>query len=131
MSGLLWCGDLGCNCSAYIHTVLVDKNITKLRCGCLPLEVEAHRYNTCTSLGPKPKTNPSMDRFQYRVVLEAIYTPNEVWGQDYTCTQPPTYIQRTCEICHNGISYKTLFLNYCQTLAIVPLQHCKVSIRHL
>ena len=30
-----------------------------------------------TSLGPRPKTNPSMDRFQYRVILEAIAS--------YTC----------------------------------------------
>ena len=43
-----------------------------------------------TSLGPRPKTNPSADRFQYRtfsiifphVILEAIYMPDEVWGRD-------------------------------------------------
>ena len=30
------------------------------------------------SLGPRPKTNPSADHFQYCV----IYAPDEVWGQD-------------------------------------------------
>ena len=36
------------------------------------------------SLGPRPKTNPSMDHFQYRthVILEAIYVLDEVWGRD-------------------------------------------------
>ena len=35
------------------------------------------------SLGPRPKTNPSVNRFQYhvRVILEAIYAPDEVWGR--------------------------------------------------
>ena len=35
-----------------------------------------------TSLGPRPKTTPSADRFQYRtrVILEAIDAPDEVWG---------------------------------------------------
>ena len=33
-----------------------------------------------TSLGPRPKTNPNADRFQY--ILEAIYAPDEVWGRD-------------------------------------------------
>ena len=37
-------------------------------------------------LGPRPKTNPSVDRFQYRVflriILEAIYALDEFWGQD-------------------------------------------------
>ena len=39
------------------------------------------------SRGPRPKTNPSADRFQYRargVILEAIYAPDEVWGRDYS-----------------------------------------------
>ena len=33
------------------------------------------------SLGPRPKTNPSADRFQYRprIILEAIYVPDDVW----------------------------------------------------
>ena len=37
-----------------------------------------------TSLGPRPKTNPSADRFQYctRLILEAIYALDEVWGRD-------------------------------------------------
>ena len=35
------------------------------------------------SLGPRPKTNPSADHFQYtRVILEAIYALDEVWGRD-------------------------------------------------
>ena len=37
------------------------------------------------SLGPKPKTNPSADCFQYsarHVILEAIYALDEVWGRD-------------------------------------------------
>ena len=36
------------------------------------------------SLSPRPKTNPRADRFQYRTwfILEAIYTPDEVWGRD-------------------------------------------------
>ena len=36
------------------------------------------------SLGQRPKTNPSADHFQYRVlgILEVIYAPDEVWGQD-------------------------------------------------
>ena len=34
------------------------------------------------SLGPRPKTNPSADRFQYPcIILEAIYAPDEVWGR--------------------------------------------------
>ena len=35
------------------------------------------------SLGPRPKTNPGVNRFQYhvRVILEAIYAPDEVWGR--------------------------------------------------
>ena len=41
-----------------------------------------------TSLGPRPKTNPSVDRFQYRtfsiifslIILEAMYMPDEIWG---------------------------------------------------
>ena len=38
-----------------------------------------------TSLSPRPKTNPSADRFQYRtqVILEAIHAPDEVWERDY------------------------------------------------
>ena len=41
-----------------------------------------------SSLGPRPKTNPSADRFQYHVwvILEAIYTLDEVWGRDYSKT---------------------------------------------
>ena len=40
------------------------------------------------SLGPRHKTNPSADRFQYRahfpcVILEVIYAPDEVWGRDH------------------------------------------------
>ena len=40
--------------------------------------------NIHASLGPRPKTNPSADRFQYR----ACYTGSdihagEVWGQDH------------------------------------------------
>ena len=34
------------------------------------------------SLGPRPKTNPSADCFQYHawgVIPEAIYAPDEVW----------------------------------------------------
>ena len=34
-----------------------------------------------SSLGPRPKTNPSMNCFQYR--MEVIYAPDEVWGWDY------------------------------------------------
>ena len=36
------------------------------------------------SLSPRPKTNPRADRFQYRTwfILEAIYTPDEVWGRE-------------------------------------------------
>ena len=36
------------------------------------------------SLDPRPKTNPSVDHFQYRAwgILEAIHTPDEVRGQD-------------------------------------------------
>ena len=37
------------------------------------------------SLGPRPKTNPSADHFQYcifpHIILEAIYVPDEVWGR--------------------------------------------------
>ena len=40
------------------------------------------------SLGPRPKTNPSTDRFQYRargvfprVILQVIHAPDEVWGR--------------------------------------------------
>ena len=33
-----------------------------------------------TSLGPRPKINTSVDCFQYRVILEAIYVLEEVWG---------------------------------------------------
>ena len=32
---------------------------------------------------PDPKTNPSVDHFQYHVILEAIHAPDEYWGQDY------------------------------------------------
>ena len=36
------------------------------------------------SLGPRPKTNPSVDHFQYGTqgILEAIYTLDEVWGRE-------------------------------------------------
>ena len=39
------------------------------------------------SLDPRPKTNPRADRFQYRthflrVILKAIYPPDDVWGRD-------------------------------------------------
>ena len=34
------------------------------------------------SFGPRPKTNPSVYRFQYHVILEVIYAPDEVWGRD-------------------------------------------------
>ena len=53
--------------------------------------LEPHTYNLIprASLSPRPKANPSTDRFQYRtrVILEAIYAPDEVWGQDYPRAQ--------------------------------------------
>ena len=33
------------------------------------------------SLGARPKTNPSVDYFQYRM-REAIYVPDDVWELD-------------------------------------------------
>ena len=39
--------------------------------------------NAYVSLGPRPKTNPSVDRFQYRTWGRKQYTPDEVWGRDY------------------------------------------------
>ena len=47
-----------------------------------PSSPGSFRGRPAGSLGPRPKTNPSVDRFQYRVILEAIYAPDEVWGRD-------------------------------------------------
>jgi len=49
----------------------------------LPEEESKGLVQLVPSLGPRPKTNPSADRFQFsRVKLETIYTPDEVWGRD-------------------------------------------------
>ena len=42
------------------------------------------------SLGPRPKTNPSTECFQYRTRYTGsdIRTPDEVWGRDYYSPTP-------------------------------------------
>ena len=42
---------------------------------------------SATAERPRPKTNHSMDRFQYHIILQAIHALDEVWGRDYreTC----------------------------------------------
>ena len=47
---------------------------------CAQMSILLATFNEA-SLNPGPTTNPSADRFWYRI-LEVIYVPDEVWRRD-------------------------------------------------
>ena len=54
-----------------------------------------------SSLSPRLTTNPSTDRFQYHVILEVIYAPDEVWGRDqWKSYQLYSHMQRAVIMCY-------------------------------